>query len=185
MTVHCINLLHREDRRSRATRQAKEQGFEIRFWPGIINKHSLHTGICQAHKQIVQYAKEEKLSSVTIMEDDTRFFGPGAFKHYIKHRPIAYDIYLGMIYVGKIEKNVVIEGWSGMTLYTVHQRFYDKFLSIPDDSQIDQRLGEMCRIYKFVVCNPFVCEQDGSYSDHKMSSCDYSSLLKGRLLFGK
>jgi len=185
ITVHAINLPHRTDRRYSFEHQAEGQGFKVRFWDGIVSD-TPSKSVNLAHKQIVRYAKEKKLPQITIAEDDCCFFAKGAFDYYIKKILKDYDIYFGMIYSGEIdESNRIIEGFSGNTLYMVHERFYDTFLSVPDTEHLDRFLGTLCSQYKFMVCPQFVCYQSNGYSDRAKAYCKYEPLLEGRKIFGK
>lgn len=183
--LNCIHLSKRTDRYSTLVEQMHQQGIDYRLWEGEVVSRSRKTGICRSHKKIVQWAKENNEPYVIIAEDDIRFFGLGAWDFYINNMPEDFDMYFGMIYVGLInEENRITTVCSGMTLYTVHQKFYDTFLSIPDDSHIDRASTAFFNTNKLIVCNPFVCEQDGSFSDNSFRKCDYRPLLRGRKLFG-
>jgi hypothetical protein len=184
-TVHCINLPKREDRRNAFSHQSAIQGFDTRFWNGVYDKKSPKRGICKAHKQIISFAKEERLSSIIVAEDDCRFTDMGAFDYYIQNIPQDYDLYLGMVYVAQVENGVVKNGMSGShTLYTVHERFYDFYLSAPDDVHIDRYLGSFAWHKKYVVCSPMVCTQtNGSYSDNLKCKVNYDKYHQGMNLF--
>lgn len=186
-TLSIIHLHRRTDRYDALMIQLEEQGItDYKLWEGIEDKHSRKTGICKAHKQAVQWAKDNGLPRVIISEDDIRFFGKGSWDYYLSQMPKSFDLYMSMVYVGTIdEENRIRSTCSGFTLYCVHSRFYDTFLSIPDDCHIDRHITDMHENYEFFVCPQFVCEQTGSFSDHLRSSCDYSSLLVGRKVFGR
>ena len=63
--VNCINLLTREDRLLSVSKQAKQQKFAIKFWEGIQEKNKMpFKSVSKAHKQIVQYAKENNLEKI-------------------------------------------------------------------------------------------------------------------------
>lgn len=183
---NCIHLWHREDREQSIRKEAKEQGFYLRFWTGEEFRMDRKKGVCMSHKKIVQDAKDCGYKQVLIMEDDCCFFGLGAWDYFLEHIPDDYDIYFAMIYVGNIDKdNRITNVFSGMTMYVVNERFYDFFLSLPDSCHIDRELGLYSNRFKFLVCDKFICYQDGSRSDNNMMTCDYSSYLAGRKIYGK
>lgn len=172
--VNCINLFTREDRLLSVSKQAKQQGFAIRFFEGIQEKNKLpFKSVSKAHKQIVQYAKENNLESVCILEDDCIFSSPNAFDYYISQMPEQYDLYLGMVYSAEIKNGRIMNGFSGLTLYTVHNRFYDEFLAANPKDHLDRHLGNTAFKNKYYVCQPFVCYQSGGYSDNLMQKLDY------------
>lgn len=183
--LNIIHLPKRTDRHNSLLVQMDKQKINFRIWEGEIHKHSRKKGICRSHKKIVQWAKDNKQPFVVIAEDDIQFFAEGAWDFYLDNIPNDYDLYFGMIYNGIINKeNKITTVCSGMTLYMVNERFYDTFLSIPDDSHIDRESTAFFNTHQLKVCNPFVCEQSGSYSDNSFRKCDYKPLLRGRDLFG-
>ena len=183
--VHCISLKHREDRKELFRKQAREHGFEYKFWEGIVIEQLPFSGISKSHKQIVRYAKAARLPYVIIAEDDLKITARGGFKHYINNRPNRYDIYFGGCYDVEVnESGKMIRGFSGMTLYTVHERFYDTFLGVTEMDNIDRRLGFLCYKYDFYICQPEVCYQLNGVSDHKGKYASYDHLLEGKKLYG-
>lgn len=184
MLVNVISLENRQDRRDNIEKEAQEQGFEIKYWPGIKDPlNRVFVGIAQAHKQIVRWAAMEGLPEVCIMEDDCYFFAPGAWDYYLSQKPKDFDIYFGGVLWGDyIEENVVSD-FCSMTLYTVSQRFYPTFLSVPELNHIDRSLGKAGG--KYVVCDPMVVSQIESYSDNKLRIDSYERYLVGKRLFGQ
>lgn len=188
-----LNILHlskRTDRLENLLKELAEQEItDYTIIEGFIDLAAVFRGINNSHKSIVRLAQQQGLKSVTIAEDDICFFGKGAWQYYLDNMPEDYDLYLGMIYQGKIgEDNRILPdplSFSGFTLYTVHERFYEKFLSVKEMDHIDRVIGEMASNYKFYVCPQFVCEQMDGYSDQKKRDCEYKHYLKGRKLFGQ
>lgn len=186
MKVFVINLAKRTDRLESFTKEAKEQGFEFEVQPGVIFKHDRKKGITISHKACVQKAKDLGLPMVAIMEDDCRFFGIWAWDYFLSQIPESFDLFMSMVYVGSFEKNNRINSvCSGMTGYIIHERFYDRFLSLPDSCHVDREITKYHKEYEFFVCEKFVCEQSGVFSDNSLTTCDYSPLLKGRKIYGK
>lgn len=185
-TLNIIHLTKREDRLKLLLAQLENQNItNYKLWEGEEVKSSRRTGICRSHKKIVQYAKDNNLKRVIIAEDDISFFGKGAWKYFLKSIPKPYDIFFSMVYVGLVDADCRLKSVaSGMTMYVVHQNFYDIFLSTPDNEHIDRYITKLHEQYEFYVCPYFVCEQNGTFSDNSLRSCDYRPYLKDRKLFG-
>jgi hypothetical protein len=89
-----------------------------------------------------------------------------------------------MIYSGDIENGLVRNFMAGLTLYTVHNRFYDKYLALPSMNHIDRLLGMIANENEFVVCDPFVCYQSDGWSIQKDSFHKYGHLVADKKFFG-
>lgn len=176
--IHIIHLKgtdYSADRYHSLIREMHVQGIEnYKVWDGIHDANRVR-GINKAHKQIVWYAKENKLPEVCIMEDDCIFLGEGAFEYYLRHKPVFYDLWLGGISNRLKVQDDHITDFRGMTLYTVHERFYDAFLSVPETVNIDAGLRGLGKYY---LCPQVICSQKAGYSYHKKRHKDYSHLLK-------
>ncbi|MFA7290368.1 MAG: hypothetical protein WC055_15950, partial [Melioribacteraceae bacterium] len=104
-------------------------------------------------------AKEAGMKEILIAEDDFKLLGYGSYEYFLNNKPDDYDIYLGGIMDGTIgEDNCVKDFFCGLSMYMVHERFYDKFLNIHKFGNLDRLLVGMG---KFVVCNPMVVSQHG------------------------
>ncbi len=188
--VNIISLPHRTDRRENANREANEQGFEIKYWDGIVNQVLPFVGVAQAHIRIVQAAKMNGLDEVIIGEDDLKLTAPGAWQYYLDNKPKEFDLYLAGIYNyhgvgGTLDgNNRVKDFFCGMTLYTVPSHYYDQFLATRLMNHIDRELSKRSYIDKFIVCNPMVVMQSDGFSDLKQQDCKYGDYLKGKPLFG-
>lgn len=189
LVVHCLHLSEREDREITIKQQAQSQGFYMRFWEGEVYRTDRKKGICLSFKKIIRDAKECGDKMRCIMEDDCRFFksedGKLAWDYFLDNMPDDFDIYLGMIYVGEVRQNRIISVFSAMTLFVVHERFYDFFLNLPDSCHVDRELGKYANQFKFMVCPKYVCEQDGTKSDNNQMVCDYRSYLVGKSIYGR
>lgn len=186
--INVINLPERTDRLEGFLKESDREGFGVRVWEGMIIRGNNKMAINKSHKQIVQYAKDNGLLSVTIAEDDCRMFGDGgAWKYYLSQIPEQYDIFFSMYYAAdSIEGNRITGNFSGMTLYTVHNSFYDVFLSRPDDIHIDRNmLGDIAKDYKFIFCDKVIAEQCGGKSNNTQTTvASYRPFLVGRKIFG-
>jgi hypothetical protein len=188
MTIHIIHLPndprypHREEREKSVIHQMEMEGCEYKFWDGILEK-SRKVGINKAHKQIVQWAKDNNLESVCIAEDDLRWTGTGGWKYFIENTPSDYDIYTASYYSGSHDDNFVVTGFRGCTLYIVHSRYFNTFLSLPGVSHID---GEIDRSGAKIVVSPlFVAIQASGYSEQRRRFADDSHRIKKKELFGQ
>lgn len=176
--VHIIHLKgtdYSADRFHSFVKEMNEQGIEnYKVWDGIHDSNRIR-GISRAHKQIVAYAKENGLTEICIMEDDCIFTAKGAYDFYIENKPSNFSIYLGGVSnILKCEENYITD-FRGMTLYTVHRSFYNRFLSVPENINIDAGLKNL-GVYR--LCSKVVCSQRSGYSYHKKRHTDYSYLLK-------
>jgi len=141
-------------------------------------------GISRAHKQIVKWAKNNKLPCVCIAEDDFYITAKGGWEYFIQNIPSNYDLYLSSVYFGHIEEDGTCKDFCGFTLYMVHERFYETFLSTPNFGNIDRSMAKHKGVYK--VCVPFIAlQRDGMFSDNKQVVTNYKRHLKGRKIFGK
>lgn len=176
--VHVINLKFRTDRLEHFKQQAKEQGFEYKVWQGIVHQLPF-TGIAKAFKQIVQHAKDNNLERVIIAEDDVELSCPNAFNYFIENIPDDYDIYLSSVYAGDLSPQNTVTWFSGFTLCIIHSRFYDKFLSTPENNHIDRQMKIHKGVYK--VCLPFIAKQIDGYSDNAHQVTNYNKkYLEGK-----
>lgn len=180
--LNIIHLEHRKDRLELLQKELAEQGiYQYKIWDGIWDRKQPCKGISKSHKQIVKFACDNKLPSIMIAEDDLKFTATGAFQYFLQNEPPDYDLYLGGIYYGNIKKDNTVDDFAGLTLYRIHQRFYNTFLSIPEETDLDRSLHLKG---KFVVCDPFVVFQQNGFSDNKGAHCNYEIYLRDRKLFG-
>lgn len=143
---------------------------DYEIWPCIMLKDVV-SSINASHKMIVRDAKEKGLAMVAIAEDDIYFPAQDGWKYFLKSIPEIFDIYLACTYITPIDQKQVV----GFHLYIVHERFYDKFLSVKDDIHIDTAmngLGDM------QFCYPFAALQRKGFSSNNKTICDYSLVLK-------
>jgi len=175
----------RIERIASVVEQSKKYGLDIRFWEGITTEPLRCSSISKSHKQIVKDAKERKLPMVCIAEDDFILSAPGAWEFYLQNIPQDFDLYLGGIYSGQIHENRIMNGFSGFTMYIVHERFYDFFLNANDVDHIDRALGNFCFEKMYLLCNPFVVYQMEGYSDNHGRDTAHSSYLEKMKLFGR
>jgi hypothetical protein len=181
MTIHIIHLPSRTDRLAILERELLLQSIEnYKIWEGISDEEMPCRGICKAHKRIVEYAQKNKLSEIVIAEDDLKFTSLGAYRFFLQNKPSDFDMYLAGINHGVIGDDNTVEHFLGTTFYIISERFYNCFLSLPENRHLDRALKGKG---KFVVCNPFtVIPQDG-YSDNLKLVISYEYCLRGRNLY--
>lgn len=182
MTLHIIHLPHRTDRWELLLKEFQQESItDYKIWNGIVDSSKAAKGISRSHKQIVQFALENEYPEVLIGEDDLHFTAPGAFAYFLGEKPTDYDIYLGGPSHGKLDSANKVKDFAGLLLYIIHRRFYETFLSIPDDQHIDR--GLRCK-GEFIVCNPWPVIEHSGYSDNLKEYCDASIYYGHRQLFG-
>lgn len=190
LALHCLHLSRREDREISFLNGAKQQGFYFKFIEGLEIPTNRKKGITISHKKIIQNAKDCEMKMVAVCEDDLIWFqSPDeqlAWDYFLDQIPDTFDLFFGMLYVGNWTKeNKINSVFSAMTLYVVHQDFYDFFLSIPDDCHIDRHLGLHSNKFNFIICDKMVCYQSGVKSDNNQMCCNYESYLIGKNIYGK
>jgi hypothetical protein len=149
---------------------------DYELWPGVYLP-SIKASINAAHKQIVEYARLAEWDEVMIAEDDIKFSSVNGVDYFLKQKPNDFDIYLGGLFLGDPDEKNVVKTFTGLTLYVVARRFYDTFLTVPDDDHLDRLLDGLGR---YVVCNPFVVTQHDGVSGNTGKFEIYGGLTKNR-----
>lgn len=183
-----IHLESRKDRYDHLMEQLKGQNItDYTIVPGIKDPMFVQAGIGDAHKLAVRMAMAKGYDNCIIGEDDLGFTDKGAWDYFLSQIPESYDLMLSMIYEGKINKDnrIVPDAFSfhGLTLYSVHSRFYFPFLNMNRQNHLDSELGRFCDKYEYYVSENFCTKQIDGYSDNKKQDCKYDHLLKGRKLY--
>lgn len=184
-TLHCLHLSNRQDRYEELQLQLKSQGItDIVYFEGEVHRHNRKRGITIGFQKIIKYAKDNNLERCTIIEDDIKFFHPNSFNYYLSQIPEDYDVFWSMYFCGSNDENFRInDKCSGMTLFTVHNRFYDFIINMNPDCHIDRYITSLHKDFVLKVCPLIPCTQSGSKSDNSMRKCDYSPYLEGRELY--
>lgn len=181
MELHIIHLNRRKDRIELLNKELIEQNItNYKIWNGILDKENIKKGIAQAHKQIVDWARNHNLPSVIIAEDDIKFTARNAFEFFFKNEPKDFDLYLGGISHGNINIDDSVTDFAGLHLYKINQSFYNTFLLLPENKDIDRSLANKG---KYIVCNPFVAIQQNGYSDNQKKYQSSDLYLQNRKLF--
>lgn len=156
---------------------------EWKIWEPVEDKDSVITSINKSHKRIVQWAKFNNLPFVAIWEDDCFFPAKDGWKKFIEQMPPwKWDIWSAGTYgldrpiTGKTDK------LNGIHCYMVNERFYDTFLSVPDNLHIDVALDGLGLYY---VSYPFIALQRPGWSSNSRAFSDKNSdLSKEDIYFG-
>ena len=110
-----------------------EQGItDYKFWDAVCKKESVVESINASHKQIIRYAKENNIPEICVAEQDLTFTDKGAWDYFLKNKPKEFDIYLGATYILPVSNKKIC----GFHLYIISEKYYDSFLSVPDDAHI-------------------------------------------------
>ena len=168
-----LNIIHdsrRTEKFEPLINELRQQGiFPYIIHSATVLKHSVVESINASHKKIVRMAKEAGWPYIIIGEDDILFSDKGAWQYYLDNMPQSFDLYLGATYVKPFSLNRV----AGFQLYTVHEKFYDTFLSAPDKDHIDIAMNYLGGDYH--VCRPIVALQRAGYSANNNAYADYNS----------
>lgn len=163
---------HPEDK-ERLIAEFQRQGItDYKFHDATVFSHSVVSSINHSHKKIVREAKELGLESVTIAEQDLLFPSVHSWEHYLNNKPSSYHIYLGGTYILPVSNNIIC----GFHLYTVHESFYDKYLSVDDDLHIDSAISDLKGDFHF--CYPLAALQRSGFSANNGCVCNYNHVLQ-------
>lgn len=159
---------------------SKQGIFEYTLWPPVPDVKSVVRSINLSHKQIVQWAKEEGLKEVCIAEDDLWFPSEDGWRHFLKNKPESFDIYISGTYLIDNPDSfkpplIKVHEYVGNHLIIVSERYYDKFLSVPERCHIDYAQAGMGAFY---VCFPFAALQRPGYSFNAQEKVNYNKEIK-------
>lgn len=126
----------------------------------------------------MRYAKVNGLKEIAIAEDDCIFTSIKSWDYFLEHKPHDFDLYIGNHYSGAHNPdNTIHHEFTGLTIYIIAERFYDKLLSANELRNIDTALNGLG---KFVVCNPEIAKQTHGYSYNRKKIVNDDHYLKGR-----
>lgn len=147
----------------------------------VMDRKTVEASINASHKFIVQNAKELGLPEVCVFEDDCEFTSATGFHVFQDSKPKEFDLYLGGCYslnqlaINRINESdepaVEINNFTGMHCYIMHERYYDRFLALPDTAHIDV---VQAGLGNFFVCNPMVAYQRPGWSATSNKIVDYN-----------
>lgn len=174
ITAHVLHKPDRTDRFELITKESVEQGFEIKWFDAIV-EFPPKVGITKAHKQIIRYAKENKMPWILVLEDDCAFTDKGALQHFIDNMPEDFDIYLGGVCLKEnIPEDRILYRFCCMHCYIVHERFYDTFLGVRENTDIENALVGLGR---YITAYPFVAVQHSTLSDNSHKKWEFNNYM--------
>jgi hypothetical protein len=173
MTLNIIYDDRRPEKWEPLMNELSRQGIhDYKIWEPVPDTRSVVASINKSHKQIVKWAKENGLKEVCIGEDDLMFPAEDGWEYFLRKKPNDYELYLACSYGGVTEKQTI-----GFHLYCVHEKFYDKFLSVQDETHIDTAMWWLGKD-EFVFCYPFAALQRPGYSHNNKTDVNYNKILK-------
>lgn len=190
--LHILHLERRHDRLDNLMKELSEQNItDYTIVHGIEDAAMVFRAISQSHKRIVRLARQQKMENCIVAEDDICFTYKNSWQYFLSQIPETYDMFFASFYEGKVDSNNKLVGslkqkeiLSGLTLYSISERFYDTFLNMTEADHLDKRLGMIADEHEFYVCPEFCAIQTNGYSDNKKSNCNYDHYMKGRKMFG-
>ena len=173
MVLNCITL---PQRRHLIKSEVDRLNIRAVLWDAVVLPNTI-TAISQSHKKIVRNAKICGKKLCAIAEDDCIFTSENGWNYFLENLPQDFDIYLSSFYSGVPLEDKSLHGFSGLTCYVISERFYDTFLSLPENKNIDRAMTGMG---KFLFCDPFVTKQRNGYSFHRKKEVNDEHYLAGR-----
>lgn len=163
--------------------ELERQGIEAKIVTPVYNSESVEKSINLSHKNMVRMAKAQNLPEVCILESDAQFPAPDGWQYFLENKPATFDIYLGGAYgLSGLQPGARrIISWEGMHCYIIHSRFYDRFLSVPEDQHIDVAMDGLGVYY---VCYPFAAIQRPGWSATSKQEVNYNRLLSKEDVYG-
>ncbi len=164
--------------------EMKTQGIAYELWPCLLFPNVVNA-INASHKMIVQHAKEKKWKEVAIGEDDLMFPNKNGWKFFLENKPKDFDIYIGGNYlIDEPEKykppTIKVREYVGNHLIIVHEKYYDRFLSVPDNEHIDTAQAGLGDFY---VCFPMPALQRQGWSSNNKTTVDYNIHLRPEWIY--
>lgn len=149
----------------------------IHICSGVI-MNSATQAVREAHKNAVRMALNEGVDKALIFEDDIVFRDNAYpyFKTLLNNLPSDYDVILFGIYSGQIfeTENMYfdkVNKFSGLHMYLVSERAYEKILNYSGNQPIDHWIGLNLNCY--ISKKHFAYQYDG-YSDNAKANTTYN-----------
>lgn len=166
--------------------ELKRQNISYTIWSPVEDTQNVVRSINLSHKQIIQWAKDYKLSEVAIAEDDLWFPAADGWQYFLNNKPLDFDIYIGGNYLVDNPDSwqpplVKVREYVGNQLIIVAEKYYDKFLSVPENAHIDTIQADKGDFY---VCFPYAAIQRPGFSANAQQKVNYNSNLKPEWVYG-
>jgi|SRR5688572_31154360 len=191
MNAHIILDPFRAQTNETLEKELETQGINGRIWPAIHDSNSVVKSINLSHKMIVAFAKAQNFPEICILEEDVMFIAPDGWQYFLANKPEKFHLYLGGCYglndeaykrIANTPGSTQINNFAGLHCYVIHESYYDKFLSMPDDIHIDNQPG----MGVFYVCSPMAALQHPGWSSNHKVKVDYNtSIPKECIYYGK
>lgn len=181
MTVNIIYDSRRPEYYTPLMETLKTQGIsDYEIWPCLILPTVIES-INLSHKLIIRDAKKKGLKRVCIWEQDCMIPDSDGWQHFMEVMPKSFDIYLGGTYgLNRYFKNP-IEKINGLHCYILNDRFFDIFLSTPDNKHIDVALDGLGEYH---VAYPFIALQRAGWSANSQADSNKNAELRDEDVYG-
>lgn len=188
MTAHIIVDTNRAHSNETLEKELDAHGISAKIWEAIHDSASTVKSINLSHKMIVEYAKAQSLEEICIMEEDVMFTAPGAWQHFLANKPDNFHLYLGGCYglnddayrrIASTPGATRINNFAGLQCYIIHESYYDKFLSMPEDIHIDNQPG----MGIFYICSPMAALQYPGWSSNHKLIVDYNTNIPKECIY--
>lgn len=163
--------------------------YRVNWWHAVKDPSSVVKSIGDSHKMIVANAKANGLKEVMIVEEDVLFTHPDSLEYFLSHKPEKFDLYLAGCYglnfqcIQRMDQKGFgaheIHNFAGLHCYIIHERYYDKFLALPEDKHIDDQPG----LGLFYVCYPFAALQHPGWSANNRKMVNYNVTLIHEMIY--
>lgn len=179
-----INLPKRTERRAESEKNIKtffnNDNERIYLSYGVELENTTH-GVREAHKNAIRVAIANEEKSALIFEDDI-LFRDGALSYFnelMENLPDDYDVILFGIYSGQIFKTEnlyfdKVNKFSGLQMYLVNEKAYEKILNYSGGQPIDHWIGLNLNCY--ISKKHFSYQKDG-YSDNAKTVTKYNETV--------
>lgn len=167
--------------------EIKRQGItDYKIWEAVIDKRTVVESINASQKQIIRWAKETGQKMVWMAEDDLMFPNEKGAEYFLNNIPRDFDVYLAGSYLIDANTQYVspvtkVKAYVGHHCIIVHEKYYDRFLSVPDDVHIDvaqDGLGD------FYLCYPMAALQRPSRSaNNNFEMTNYNAILQPEYIY--
>lgn len=198
--IFCINLDSRRDRWEASQKEFAKHGIEgVRCWRALDGKKIKYSGkllpgeigILKSLKSLIKYAKDLRLKSVVVLEDDVVFHESFKtfFPAFLRQLPEDWQmLYLGgnnwcfpgVAKLNKYSSITRLKKTVAMHAVVIRNTAYDKILEVleKEEKQSDLAIAELHEseivAYGFT---PWLAFQRPDYSDIQNEKVDYSHLL--------
>ena len=179
-----INLPKRKERRAESESNIKDffNDDKTRIYLSYgVELENTTKAVREAHKNAVRVALANDQKNALIFEDDI-LFRDGALEYFnslMKNLPDDYDVIIFGIYSGQIfeTENLFfnkVNKFSGLQMYLVSERAYDKILNYTGSQPIDHWIGLNLNCY--ISKKHFSYQKDG-YSDNAKTVTKYNETI--------